>query len=76
MKNKKLFTAVAAAALVAVVGIGSTMAYLQDESVTRTNTFTIGNVSIDLDEPEWDPDNGKDLLPGSTVSKNPIVTNV
>lgn len=76
MKNKKLFATAVAAALVATVGIGSTLAYLQDETGEKTNTFTIGNVKIDLDEPEWNPDNGKDMIPGATVDKNPIVTNV
>lgn len=76
MKNKKLITTVVAAALVAVVGIGSTLAYLQDETETKTNTFTIGNVDIDLDEPEWDPDDAENMIPGATVKKNPIVTNV
>ncbi len=76
MINKKLVTTVVAAALVAVVGIGSTLAYLQDETEGTTNTFTIGDVKIDLDEPTWNPENGNDMLPGATVAKNPIVTNV
>ncbi len=76
MMNKKLITTVVAAALVAVVGIGSTLAYLQDETDGTTNTFTIGDVKIDLDEPTWNPEKGNDMLPGATVAKNPIVTNV
>ena len=75
--KKKLVATVIAAALVASVGIGSTLAYLHDATEEATvNTFTIGDVKIDLDEPSWDPDQGKDMLPGATVDKNPIVTNV
>ena len=75
--KKKLVATVIAAALVASVGIGSTLAYLHDATEEATvNTFTIGDVKIDLDEPSWDPDNGEDMLPGTTVDKNPIVTNV
>ena len=75
--KKKLVATVIAAALVASVGIGSTLAYLHDATENATvNTFTIGDVKIDLDEPSWDPDQGNDMLPGATVNKNPIVTNV
>ena len=75
--KKKLVATVIAAALVASVGIGSTLAYLHDATENATvNTFTIGDVKIDLDEPLWKPVNGDDMLPGATVEKNPIVTNV
>lgn len=75
--KKKLVATVIAAALVASVGIGSTLAYLHDVTDTPTiNTFTIGDVEIDLDEPSWQPVKGEDMLPGATVNKNPIVTNV
>lgn len=53
------------------------MAYLHDATENATvNTFTIGDVKIDLDEPSRDPDQGNDMLPGAIVNKNPIVTNV
>ena len=75
--KKKLVATVIAAALVASVGIGSTLAYLHDVTDTPAiNTFTIGDVEIDLDEPSWQPVKGEDMLPGATVNKNPIVTNV
>jgi len=75
--KKKLVATVIAAALVASVGIGSTLAYLHDVTDTPAiNTFTIGDVEIDLDEPAWQPVKGEDMLPGATVNKNPIVTNV
>jgi predicted ribosomally synthesized peptide with SipW-like signal peptide len=49
MKGKKLILGIAALALVAVISVSATMAYLtsQDEVV---NTFTVGKIAITLDE--------------------------
>lgn len=51
MKKKALITTVAAVALVAAVGIGSTLAYFTD-SENETNVVTFGHVDISLYEPE------------------------
>lgn len=76
MKNKKVIACLVAAGLTVCIGAGATLAYLQDETSTITNTFTIGDVEIDLDEPQWDPDKAEDMVPGTTVYKDPYVTNV
>ncbi|MCR4998967.1 MAG: hypothetical protein K6A05_03905 [Lachnospiraceae bacterium] len=47
MKNTKLVATLGAVALVAAVGLGSTLAYLSDTAGPVTNTFTFGNVSFD-----------------------------
>lgn len=73
--KKKLVAAVASVCLVAALGVGATLAYYTAESDAKVNTFTIGNVKIDLLEPEWEPENGKDLVPGAEVPKNPMITN-
>ena len=49
--KKQMVMAAAACAMMGVMAIGGTMAYLTD-SETATNTFTIGQVKIDLEEPE------------------------
>ena len=57
--------------------IGGTMAYFTD-SDDATNTFTVGNVSIDLTEPEWDKSGSQDapeVYPGEALAKDPTVTN-
>ncbi len=76
MKNKKVIACLVAAGLTVCIGAGATLAYLQDETSTITNTFTIGDVEIDLDEPQWNPDDAEDMVPGATVDKDPYVTNV
>lgn len=51
MKKNKLVVTLSAVALLGVIGVGSTFAYLTDETETITNTFTVGNVNFD-DEDE------------------------
>lgn len=84
MKNRKLRKALlalcCAIALVAI-SVGATLAYLtSDDKVT--NTFTVGNVRITLDETDVDdstPNKNRDqensykLMPGQTYVKDPIV---
>ena len=60
MKNSKLRRAlllVASAVLLVCVSVGATLAYLTSETEVVTNTFTVGNVNITLDETNTD---GKD----------------
>jgi len=79
-KNKAVITAVCAFATVAASVFG-TMAYFtsQDEAV---NTFTVGNVEIEMDEKNVDqkPESGErdtkneyKLLPGKTYEKDPTI---
>ena len=82
MKKKKII--IAAAVLLAVFLIGGVVALFTDTDSAK-NTFTVGNVTIDVEETAWDalPDtNGnnikdaaENLVPGSTVTKDPKVTN-
>jgi len=51
--KKKMMALVLCVALVAVAAVGATMAYFTDTK-TATNTFTVGNVEITLDEAKVD----------------------
>ena len=59
-------------ALAATAVIGGTLAYFTDTE-EKINTFTVGNVDITLDEPEWDQDDAV-LIPGREIAKNPTIT--
>ena len=82
--NKKK-TIIAAAVLLMVFVVGGTIAYFTDTD-TKTNTFTIGNVDITLTEDGWDaladtnnndiPDVAEDMMPGESVTKDPLINNV
>lgn len=79
-KNRKKLIAVAGAAALlcgTVLAIGGINAYLTDTD-SVTNTFTIGEVTIDTLEPNY-PGNGsdatEDLVPNEEVKKDPCVKN-
>lgn len=78
MKNKKMKTMIASLALVGVIGLGSTLAYLSDKSNTLTNTFTVGSgyipgdndLAVWIDETKVNaPKDGKEYL-GRTLVGN------
>ena len=83
MKGKKIVLGVAALALVAVIAVMGTLAYLTSQDKV-TNTFTIGQIEITLDEAPVDA-NGKattgdrvktnsyKLIPGHSYDKDPTV---
>lgn len=80
---KKTLTVLLALVLVIAMSVAGTMAYLTSTD-TVTNTFTVGNVQIKLDEAPVDANgaatndarvkaNNYKLIPGHTYSKDPIV---
>ena len=75
---KKKILALALVVVLAVTAVtGATLAYFTDED-DATNTFTVGNVQIDLTEPKWDANGSEDapeVYPGEALAKDPTVTN-
>ena len=78
MNKRKILLLAALLAIVAILGVGGTLAYFTaDESVT--NTFTVGNVKIELTEPNWTASGSEDapeVYPGEALKKDPTVKNV
>lgn len=82
MKKKSILMAAIAVMLVAVLVVGGTLAYFTDTK-SATNTFTVGDVKIKLDESNVnDPDGDRvtsneytGMLPGIQYKKDPVVTN-
>ena len=64
---------VMAVALTLIIGgiIGGSVAWLTATSDTVTNTFTVGNIDIELTE---ESGNTYKMVPGNTITKNPKVT--
>lgn len=69
MKARKILAMVAALALTAALAVGGTLAYLTSQTDTVTNTFTVGNVKIYLDEADVD----HDTLETDNVTVNGVV---
>lgn len=79
--KKKITAIFLCVALVAIAIVGASLAYFTDTK-TATNTFTMGNVAITLDETDvTNPDgprvtsNTYNTYPGAVVKKDPIVHN-
>ena len=73
MNKRKIILLAALLVMVAILGVGGTLAYFTAED-EATNTFTVGNVKIDLTEPNWEE--AEDVFPGQVLPKDPKVTNV
>lgn len=88
--KKKTVMLVAAIAMILCLAVGGTLAYFTDTTKTATNTFTMGNVKIELDEAKVVADNNgeytateervtkntyENLYPGQVVPKDPTVYN-
>lgn len=69
MKKKKLILAISLV-LVAMVAVGGTLAWLADKSDQVVNTFTAGDINIELTETTTD----YEMIPGNTILKDPKVT--
>lgn len=70
MKKKYLIAAVAIM-LVAALAVGGTLAYMTDRD-EATNTFTVGNVDITLNEVYTD---NSQLMPGVEINKDITIAN-
>ena len=80
--KKKILALSMCIALAAIAIVGASLAYFTDTK-TATNTFTMGNVQIKLDEtnvndPKGDrvTSNVYNVYPGAVVTKDPIVHNI
>ena len=82
MNNKvKALLMACCAVLLVFASVLGTLAYLTDTTEQVTNTFTVGNVAIELDETCAEGSEGNDqngyelhLVPGVPVEKKPVVT--
>lgn len=76
MNKKKLTVLVASLALVGVIGVGASLAYMTDND-TAANIITMGHVDIDLTEPNYPGnENGEisNVKPGDHIVKDPTIT--
>lgn len=75
MKLNRKWILVMSLVLSLALATGSTLAYLTATTETKTNTFTLGNVEIELTEPLYDAEPEHVLYPGAFAVKDPTITN-
>ena len=69
--KKKTLISIIAVALVICVSIGGVLAYLTATTNEVVNTFTVGNINLDLTETTG---NQYKMVPGQPITKDPKVT--
>lgn len=75
--KKKILAVSLCVVMLAIAIVGGTLAYFTDTK-TATNTFTVGNVKIELTEPGWEGSGKTDapeVYPGEPLKKDPTVKN-
>lgn len=77
--KKRTMALLLALTLVVGAAVGGTIAWLTDETEKVENTFTAGNIDIDLTETDADNDgktneNSYKMVPGNIIEKDPLVT--
>lgn len=68
--KKNVLIPVLAIALVLCCVVGGSLAWLVDQTTPVKNTFTVGDINIDLAETTTD----YKMVPGNTIAKDPAVT--
>lgn len=69
--DKKVLVTIISSLCLTIAFIGTTIAYLTSIAGPVENTFTIGDIKLELTETTGD---SYKLIPGDTISKNPKVT--
>lgn len=78
MSKAKIRRAVLSVLLIAVLLVGATFAYLAVETNEVTNPFSFlgaDGIDAELEEPNWDEEEAKNLVPGAEVPKDPLIIN-
>ena len=73
-KKRNLKKAGLAAGILCLASVGGISAYLTDFD-KADNQFTVGKVSIDLEEPGFDQEEQTKIEPGKEVKKDPQIKN-
>lgn len=74
--KKKTVALLLACVMALGVAIGGTMAWLTDDTEAVVNTFTVGDINIELTESDTDANGNRaySFIPGETLKKDPKVT--
>lgn len=74
-KKKNMVKGILICALIAVIAIGATLAYLTANTGKKTNKFTSDNsVKGTTTESNYDSSKASDYTPGDSINKNPSIT--
>lgn len=85
MRKKSHIVIIICLSLIFGITIAGSLAFLTSKTETEANSFTVGEIAIELKEPMWSaqadsnkngiPDKAENLSPAEAVVKDPKVTN-
>lgn len=73
LNPKRLVLLLLSMALIVAISISITFAFFTGSDKVK-NTFVMGSIKIEIDEPNWNEDSGLEILPGKVCKKDPTVT--
>lgn len=73
MNKKRLAKGLTAAALIGVIAVGSTLAYLSANTGQKTNKFSGGDIGGKTEE-KFDSEKAENYKPGDVINKQPSIT--
>ncbi|WP_195539654.1 hypothetical protein [Eubacterium maltosivorans] len=73
MNKKRLAKGLTAAALIGVIAVGSTLAYLSANTGQKTNKFSGANISGSTEE-NFNPEEAANYVPGQKIQKEPWIS--
>ena len=74
-KRGRIALGMIAGAAVFAASAATTGAYLTRGTQNLKNMFESGNVTVEVQEPDWQEKSGESMLPGESRKKNPLVKN-
>ena len=74
-KKKTIIKLICILIAIVIIITGGIFAYLTSTN-HKSNIFTVGSIKISLTEPNWNPSNAIDFLPGDTINKDPKINNI
>ena len=73
--KKRIIIGILSISVIIALSIGGTLAFLTD-SEDVVNRFDMGDLDIEIAEPNWHETDRENLVPGTTRLKDPTITNI
>lgn len=73
--SRRRFLAVAGVSALALSSLGGSLAYFTGTDEKENELSVAKNLNVEILEPNWDPENGKNIVPTEVIAKDPRVKN-
>lgn len=74
--SRRRFLTIAGVSALALSSLGGSLAYFTGTDEKKNELSVAKNLNVEIVEPNWDPENGKNVVPMETINKDPRVKNI